>query len=63
MSALLILSQKDVSYREASVNTALVRFTRVSFVEEVIINIQGSLMEELEKVLKESGLVINFAFV
>ena len=54
----------DVSYTEANENTALVRFMRVSFVEEeVIINIQGSLKEEAEKVLKGSGLVTNFAFV
>ena len=36
---------------------------RVSFAEEFIINIQGSLKEEAEKVLKGSGLVTNFAFV
>jgi hypothetical protein len=63
VTALRILWQMDVSYTEANENTKLVHFMRVSFAEEFIINIQGSLEEELEKVLKGSGLVTNFAFV
>jgi len=63
VSVLQILLRKDVSYREANENAALVRFMRVSFAEEVIIIIHGSLKEEVEKALMGSGLVINFAFV
>jgi hypothetical protein len=62
VSFLLNHWQKDVSYREASENTALARFMPVSFTEEVIINIQGSLEEEAGTALMESWMIINSSF-
>lgn len=51
--------QKDVSCREANENTALVRFMPVSFAEEAINIIQGSLKEEAETAWMELVLIIN----
>lgn len=62
VSFLLIHWQTGVSYREASENTALVRFMPVSFTEEVIIDIQGSLEEVVETALMESWMIINSSF-